>query len=152
MVGFFEKPFHAENWNQKRITTLGAVLTAHNGEKCTDFPAIPQEKRVWNWFCSLQDRFFAEALHKLYTTKTAAQFLERKDHMNVFFQRPAMEGRDVLEYKNVLVVGEQRGDISRANSRGDCFNLPIMYETSSETSRRADLFMHSLSMTMPPSE
>lgn len=63
-----------------------------------------------------------------------------------------MEGRDVLEYKNVLVVGEQRGDISRANSRGDCFNLPIMYETSSETSRRADLFMHSLSMTMPPSE
>ncbi|KAL2887622.1 Protein kinase domain protein [Ceratocystis lukuohia] len=87
---------------------LEGVLTAHDGKKWTAFPKVPDEKLVWDWLRSLEERFLDHAPYKFHTIKTANQFQEPNERMDLFLQRPAAEGSDTLWYKHVLVVGEQR--------------------------------------------
>lgn len=87
---------------------LKGILTAHDGTRWVDFPATPDEKPVWDWFHSMEERFLFDTPYKLHTTKTANQFKERKGQMDLFVQTLATEPDDTFEYKNVLVVGEQK--------------------------------------------
>ncbi|KAL2888597.1 serine/threonine-protein kinase Sgk2 [Ceratocystis lukuohia] len=104
--GFWEKFFNSESWCIKQQEMLEGVLTAHDGKEWTAFPEVPDEKPVWDWLQSLEERFLDHAPYKLNTTRTANQFQERKGQVNLFFQRPAAEGSDKFSYKDVLVVGE----------------------------------------------
>ncbi|PHH89833.1 hypothetical protein CDD83_5159 [Cordyceps sp. RAO-2017] len=83
-------------------------MTAHNGKKWAEFPSTPDEQPVWDWLRSLEERFLADAPHKLHTTRTANQFKERKGQMDLFFQTPAVKANSTFEYKHVLVIGEQK--------------------------------------------
>ncbi|XP_044714508.1 kinase [Hirsutella rhossiliensis] len=83
-------------------------MVAHDGKKWTDFPSTSDEKAVWTWLRALEERFLTDAPHKLYTTRTANQFKERKGQMDLFFQKPARKANSTFTYKDVLVVGEQK--------------------------------------------
>ncbi|KAI8945573.1 hypothetical protein F4801DRAFT_594026 [Xylaria longipes] len=49
-----------------------------------------------DWLHSLEEHFLADAPYKLHTTKTANQFKERKGQMNIFLQKPDIEGSSTL--------------------------------------------------------
>ncbi|KAL2888420.1 Protein kinase domain protein [Ceratocystis lukuohia] len=106
--GFWEKFFDPKRWRREQEAMLEGVLTAHDGKKWTAFPKVPDEKLVWDWLRSLEERFLDYAPYRFHTTKTANQFQEQKGQMDLFLQRPAAEGSDTLWYKNVLVVGQQK--------------------------------------------
>ncbi|KAL2886035.1 Protein kinase domain protein [Ceratocystis lukuohia] len=106
--GFWEKFFDPKRWRREQEAMLEGVLTAHDGKKWTAFPKVRDEKLVWDWLRSLEERFLDHAPYRFHTTKTANQFQEQKGQMDLFLQRPAAEGSDTLWYKNVLVVGEQK--------------------------------------------
>ena len=106
--GFCDKFFDPKTWRREQKAMLRAMMTAHDGETWTEFPSTPDEKPVWDWLWSLEDRFLTDAPHKLHTTRTANQFKERKGQMDIFWQTPATNANDTFEYKQVLVVGEQK--------------------------------------------
>ncbi|KKF93904.1 hypothetical protein CFO_g3736 [Ceratocystis platani] len=106
--GFWEKFFDPKRWRREQEAMLEGVLTAHDGKKWTTFPKVRDEKLVWHWLRSLEERFLDHAPYRFHTTKTANQFQEQKGQMDLFLQRPAAEGSDTLWYKNVLVVGGQK--------------------------------------------
>ncbi|KKF92127.1 Protein kinase domain protein [Ceratocystis platani] len=106
--GFWAKFFDPKSWRREQEAMLEGVLTAHDGKKWTAFPKVPDEKLVWDWLRSLEERFLDQAPYKFHTIKTANQFQEPNERMDLFLQKPAAEGSDTLWYKHVLVVGEQR--------------------------------------------
>ncbi|KKF92067.1 hypothetical protein CFO_g5581 [Ceratocystis platani] len=106
--GFWEKFFDPKRWRREQEAMLEGVLTAHDGKKWTAFPKVPDEKLVWDWLRSLEERFLDHAPYRLHTTKTADQLQERKGHMNHFLRSPAVERSDIFFYKHVLVMGEQK--------------------------------------------
>ncbi|TWU79100.1 hypothetical protein ED733_008727 [Metarhizium rileyi] len=106
--GFFDKFFNPETWRRDQQAMLRAIMAAHNGKTWIEFPSTPDEKPIWNWLCSLEERFLAGAPHKLYTTRTAHQFKERKGQMDVFWQTPATNANNTFEFKDILIVGEQK--------------------------------------------
>ncbi|KAK9444885.1 serine/threonine-protein kinase Sgk2 [Metarhizium brunneum] len=106
--GFCDKFFNPKSWRREQKELLRRMMTAHDGKTWTRFPSNPEEKPVWDWLCSLEERFLTNAPHKLHTTRTANQFKERKGQMDVFWQTPATNANDTFEYKHVLVVGEQK--------------------------------------------
>ncbi|KKF92201.1 hypothetical protein CFO_g5447 [Ceratocystis platani] len=106
--GFWEKFFDPKSWCREQGAMLEGVLTAHDGKKWTAFPKVPDEKPVWDWLRSLEERFLDHAPYKFHTIKTSNQFQEPNEQMDLFLQRPVAEGSDTLWYKHVLVVGEQR--------------------------------------------
>lgn len=61
----------SEHANQKAM--LKGMLSTHNGKTWMEFPSAPDEKLVWDWLRSLEERFLADAPHKLQTTRTANQ-------------------------------------------------------------------------------
>ncbi|KAL7920949.1 serine/threonine-protein kinase Sgk2 [Trichoderma austrokoningii] len=99
--GFWDKYFNIESWRLEQKEMCKGVITAHNGAKWVDFPPIPDEKSVWDWLRSLEERFLTNAPHKLYTTATANQFKERKGQMDIFLQKPTTE-TSTFWYKDVL--------------------------------------------------
>ncbi|KAI1169293.1 serine/threonine-protein kinase Sgk2 [Nemania serpens] len=121
--GFWDKFLNPENWCKKQKEMLKGVMTAHNGERWADFPTITDAKPVWDWFCSLEQRFLADASYKLYTTTTAHQFKERKGQMDIFLQTPTTEASRTFIYKNVLVVGEQKKSYNTGRFKGDLIQL-----------------------------
>ncbi|TWU78453.1 hypothetical protein ED733_008887 [Metarhizium rileyi] len=106
--GFCDKFFNPQSWHRERKAMLRTMMTAHDGKTWIEFPSTPEEKPIWDWLCSLEERFLAEAPYKLHTTRTANQFKERKGQMDLFWQIPAANTDDTFEYKHVLVVGEQK--------------------------------------------
>ncbi|KID96855.1 serine/threonine-protein kinase Sgk2, partial [Metarhizium majus ARSEF 297] len=106
--GFCDKFFHPNSWDKAQKAMLSAMMTAHDTKTWTEFPSTTDERPVWDWLCSLEERFLASAPHKLHTTRTANQFKERKGQMDVFLQTPVTNANDTFEYKHVLVVGEQK--------------------------------------------
>ncbi|KND86475.1 hypothetical protein TOPH_08888 [Tolypocladium ophioglossoides CBS 100239] len=106
--GFWDKFFDPKNWRREQKAMLKGIMVAHNGKKWTDFPSSPDEKPVWDWLRSLEERFLADAPHKLHTTRTANQFKDWKGQMDLFLQTPATKPNDLFQYKHVLVVGEQK--------------------------------------------
>ena len=107
--GFWDRFFNPQGWSREQKAMLKGVAAAHDGRKWTGFPSIPDEQPVWDWLRSLEDRFLTNAPYKLYTTRTATQFKERKGQMDLFFQIPAARANGgAFEYKHVLVVGEQK--------------------------------------------
>ncbi|ODA81340.1 hypothetical protein RJ55_04305 [Drechmeria coniospora] len=102
---------------------LKGVMAVHNGKKWTGFPATPDEKPVWDWPRSLQERAFSNAPYKLHTTKTANQFKERKGQMDLFFQTPATRASATFKYKQVLVVGEQKKSYDTGRFKADLLQL-----------------------------
>ncbi|KAI5862977.1 serine/threonine-protein kinase Sgk2 [Durotheca rogersii] len=106
--GFWDKFLKPERWRKDQKAMLRGVMSAHNGQRWTEFPSTPDEQPVWDWLRSLEERFLADTTYKLHTTKTAAQFKGPKGQMDLFFQIPTPASNNKFEYKNVLVVGEQK--------------------------------------------
>ncbi|ODA78148.1 hypothetical protein RJ55_06752 [Drechmeria coniospora] len=102
---------------------LKGVMAVHDGKKWTDFPATPDVKLVWDWLRSLEGRAFSNAPYKLHTTNTANQFKERKGQMDLFFETPATRANATFEYKQVLVVGEQKKSYDKSRFKADLLQL-----------------------------
>lgn len=102
--GFCDKFFDSKRWRKEQKKMLEGMMTDHDGMKWVDFPSTADEKPVWDWLRSLDERFLADAPHKLHTTRTANQFQERKGQMDLFFQTPAAKASNTFEYKtgNIL--------------------------------------------------
>lgn len=113
------------------------MLSAHNGKTWTEFPSALDEKVVWDWLRSLEERFLADAPRKLHTTTTANQFKERKGQMDLFFQTPAPEANGTFEYKHVLVVGEQKKSHDTGRFKATLLQLARYVRSVFATSRRA---------------
>ncbi|KAI0441995.1 serine/threonine-protein kinase Sgk2 [Xylaria telfairii] len=121
--GFWDKFFDPKSWYKEQNAMLKGILTAHNGNKWTDFPTIPNEKPVWDWLCSLEEHFLDNAPYKLHTTRTANQFKEQKGQMDLFLQKPATKAGSTFLYKNVLVVGMQKKSYNTSKFKADFFQL-----------------------------
>ncbi|KAH7625122.1 hypothetical protein B0T09DRAFT_394257 [Sordaria sp. MPI-SDFR-AT-0083] len=115
--------FDPKDWRNEQKAMLEKIKTAHNGTKWTGFPATPDEKPVWEWLCSLEERFLAGAPNKLHTTASAHQFKEGKDQMDIFFQASTTEAGTLYEYKNILVVGEQKESQEKRRFKADFLQL-----------------------------
>ncbi|KAI1158965.1 hypothetical protein F5B18DRAFT_47246 [Nemania serpens] len=121
--GFRDKFFNTKNWHKGQKEMLEAVMTGYDGNRWTGFPSAPTEQPVWDWLRSLEDCSLRGAPHRLYTTKTAHQFKERKGQMDVFFQTPVPEASGIFEYKHVLVVGEQKSSYDTGRFKADFLQL-----------------------------
>ncbi|KAH8743883.1 serine/threonine-protein kinase Sgk2 [Diaporthe sp. PMI_573] len=117
--GFCDKFFNPQSWRKEQKEMLEALMAEHNGKKWTGFPSIPDERPVWAWLRSLEERALVDAPHKLHTTQTANQFKERKGQMDIFFRIPS----DTFEYKQVLVVGEQKKSYDTSRFKADLLQL-----------------------------
>ncbi|KAI0798918.1 serine/threonine-protein kinase Sgk2 [Xylaria sp. FL0064] len=111
------------SWDKRPKEILKGVMAEHDGNRWKGFPSVPAEPLVWDWLRSLEDRTLNGAPHKLYTTKTAYQFKERKGRMDLFFQTPAPEASGIFEYKHVLVVAEQKLSYDTGRFKADFFQL-----------------------------
>jgi hypothetical protein len=120
--GFCDRFFDSKNWGKQQQDMLKGVMAEHNGTKWKDFPSIPDEKLVWDWLRSLEERAFPDAPHKLHTTTTANQFNQQKGQMDIFFQTPATKA-GAFEYKHILVVGEQKKSYDKGRFKADLLQL-----------------------------
>ncbi|ODA77176.1 hypothetical protein RJ55_06803 [Drechmeria coniospora] len=102
---------------------LKGVMALHDGKEWKEFPATPDEKSVWDWLRSLEESGLANAPYKLHSTKTANQFKERKDQMDIFFQVPATCATTAFECKHVRVVGEQKKSYDKGRFKADLLQL-----------------------------
>ncbi|KKF92044.1 hypothetical protein CFO_g5604 [Ceratocystis platani] len=121
--GFWEKFFDPKRWRREQEAMFEGVLTAHDGKKWTGFPKVPDEKLVWDWLRSLEERFLDHAPYRFHTTKTADQLQERKGHMNLFLRSPAVERSNTFFYKHVLVMGEQKKFYDTSRFKADFLQL-----------------------------
>ncbi|KAK0724033.1 serine/threonine-protein kinase Sgk2 [Apiosordaria backusii] len=121
--GFWDRFFDIKSWRKEQNAMFNGLLIAHDGRRWTDFPTIPDEKPVWDWIRSLQERFLDDAPFKFHTTNTAAEFKERKGQMDLFLQKPVTEPGNKLLYKNVLVVGEQKKSYDTGRFKADLLQL-----------------------------
>ncbi|KAM4063600.1 kinase [Hirsutella rhossiliensis] len=121
--GFCDKFFDSKSWRKEQKNMLKRMMAAHDGKEWTDFPSNPDENPVWAWLCALEERFLIDAPHKLYTTRTANQFKERKGQMDLFFQMPDREANSTFTYKDVLVVGEQKKSYDTSRFKADILQL-----------------------------
>ncbi|KAL6909160.1 hypothetical protein GGI43DRAFT_394714 [Trichoderma evansii] len=99
------------------------LIAAHDGKKWMSFPATPDEKPVWEWLRSLEERFLVDAPYKLHTTATTNQFKERKGQMDLFLQKPTAEASSTFWYKDVLVVGKQKKSYVKGRFKADLLQL-----------------------------
>ncbi|KAI1422804.1 serine/threonine-protein kinase Sgk2 [Xylaria sp. FL1777] len=123
---FWDKFFEPKSWRKEQEEMLKGIMTEHDGKKWTDFPTTPDEQPVWDWLCSLEKRFLANAPYKLYTTKTANQFKEQKGQMDLFLQKKktlATEASSEFLYKDVLVIGEQKKSYNTSRFKADLLQL-----------------------------
>lgn len=105
--GFWDKFFVPARWRDEQRVMLRSMMTTHDGHRWLDFPSIANERPVWDWFRSLEERFLAGAPHRLHTIPAADQFKDRKGQMDLFFKRSTEEEESgAFAYKHVLVVGE----------------------------------------------
>ncbi|KAK7398244.1 hypothetical protein QQX98_012379 [Neonectria punicea] len=121
--GFMDKFFSPEDWGNEQKAMLKGIMLAHNGKRWSDFPVTPDEKPVWDWFRSLEDRFLSDAPHKLHTTRTANQFKERKGQMDLFFQMAAKKASSTPKYKDVLIIGEHKKSYDKSRFKEDFLQL-----------------------------
>lgn len=119
--GFCDKFFNPKRWHKEQKAMLEMMMTEHDGKRWTGFPNIPDEKPVWAWLRSLEERALADAPHKLHTTQTAHQFKERKGQMDIFFQIPKVSGK--FEHKDILVVGKQKKSYDSSRFKADLLQL-----------------------------
>ncbi|KHO00997.1 serine/threonine-protein kinase Sgk2 [Metarhizium album ARSEF 1941] len=111
--GFWDKFFCTKSWSEEKKQMLEKTMAAYNGKKWKHFPTSPDEKHVWAWLQSLEASCLTGAQNKLYTTRTANQFKERKGQMDLFFRRPTGKDNSTFTYKDVLIVGEQKKSIGK---------------------------------------
>ncbi|KAK2603987.1 hypothetical protein QQS21_003823 [Conoideocrella luteorostrata] len=123
--GFHDKFFNPKNWSKEAEASRKKIMTAHDGKRWTGFPTVTDEKLVWDWLRSLEECALANAPYKLHTTKTANQFKERKGQMDLFFQPAAAKASNIVEYeyKNVLVIGEQKKSYDSGRFKSDFLQL-----------------------------
>ncbi|KAG6269987.1 hypothetical protein E4U47_003870 [Claviceps purpurea] len=106
--GFWDKFFDPTSWRKEQNAMLERILTAHDGEKWTNFPTDPDDEPVWDWLRSLEEAFLEDAPNKFHTTSIASQVKKRKGQMNLFLRKPTDKATDAFLYKHVLVVGVQK--------------------------------------------
>ncbi|KAI9801986.1 MAG: hypothetical protein M1825_003042 [Sarcosagium campestre] len=123
VVCFWEKFFDPKSWRREQQVMLERVLTAHDGYMWMGFPRVPDEKPVWEWIRSLEDRFLKDVTYKFHTTKTANQFKEPIGQMDFFLQRPVAEGTRTFWWKDVVVVGEQKNSYAKSRFKADFLQL-----------------------------
>ncbi|KAL2889205.1 serine/threonine-protein kinase Sgk2 [Ceratocystis lukuohia] len=82
--GLWEKFFDPKRWRREQEAMLEGVLTAHDGKKWTTFPKVRDEKLVWDWLRSLEERFLDHAPYRF-----KADFLQLMCHVQgVFTDQP----------------------------------------------------------------
>ena len=145
--GFWDKFFDPGScsWSEEQKAALEGILTAYNGEKWVGFPPVPDEKPVWNWLRSLEERFLKGAPYKLHTTTTATQFTERKGQMDIFLQLAAIDASDAFSYSHVLVVGEQKKSQRTNRFKADFLQL-ARYVRSVFAEQPTRRFIHAFSL------
>ncbi|KJZ70169.1 hypothetical protein HIM_10429 [Hirsutella minnesotensis 3608] len=121
--GFWDKFFDSKRWRNDQRAMLRALMTAHDGTRWTDFPNPSHEQPVWEWLRTLERDYLVDARQKLYTTKTANQFEERKGQMDLFFQQATNKDDKTFRYKDVLVVGEQKKSHETGRFKADLLQL-----------------------------
>ncbi|KJZ68955.1 hypothetical protein HIM_11652 [Hirsutella minnesotensis 3608] len=121
--GFWGKFFDSELWRKEQKAMLKDIMGTHDGKRWTAFPRSTDEKQVWDWIRSLEERFLSGARHRLHTTKTANQFKDRKGQMDLFFQASQKHAADAFWYKNVLVVGEQKKSHDTSRFKADLLQV-----------------------------
>ncbi|GKU11172.1 unnamed protein product [Fusarium langsethiae] len=145
VAGFMDKFFSPKGWHKEQRAMLRGIMTAHNGKRWSDFPVTADEKPVWDWFRSLEDRFLSDAPHKLHTTRTANQFKERKGQMDLFFQIPAKKVGSTPTYKDVLVIGEHKKSYDKSRFKEDFLQL-TRYVRSVFTDQPTRRYVHAFSL------
>ncbi|ODA84209.1 hypothetical protein RJ55_02727 [Drechmeria coniospora] len=121
--GFCDKYFDTKTWCKQQEKMLKGMMEMHNGKKWTEFPASPDEKPVWDWLRLVEERNLANAPYKLQTTKTANQFKKQKGRMDLFFRITSKGASATFEYKQVLVVGEQKKSYNEGRLKADLLHL-----------------------------
>ncbi|KAL7894913.1 serine/threonine-protein kinase Sgk2 [Trichoderma sp. SZMC 28014] len=141
--GFWDKFFNPKSKEQTAM--LKGMLTAHDGKRWTDFPTISDEKSVWEWLRSLEERFLDPAPYKLHTNKTANKFNEQKGQMKIFLQKPATIASGTFFYKDVVVIGEQKKSYDTSSFKADLLQL-ARYARSVFTDQPTRRFVHAFSL------
>ncbi|KAG5980339.1 hypothetical protein E4U55_004128 [Claviceps digitariae] len=143
--GFWDKFFNSKYERKEQEAMRKGILTTHDGNRWTDFPRIPDEKPVWDWLCSLEERFLVNAPYKFYTTRTANQFKERKGQMDLFLQRLTAEDSNTFWYKNVLVIGQHKKSYGIGMFKADFLQL-TRYVRSVFADQPTRRFVHAFSL------
>lgn len=146
--GFWNKFFNPDIWQDGPKQMLHRIMAEQDRDgKWKGFPAIPDEKPVWHWLCSLEERCLTGAANKLYTTKTAFDSKEQKGRMELFFQPHAVlaESSDVSNYNTVLIVGEQKRLLDSDRFEADFLQLTRLVRNvfAAQPTRR---FIHAFSL------
>ncbi|KAI0437719.1 serine/threonine-protein kinase Sgk2 [Xylaria telfairii] len=121
--GFCDKFFNTKSWRKTQKEMLGSVMAEYVGNRWKSYPTRPTAGPVWDWLCSLEDRALKDTPYKLYTTKTAYEFKERRDQMDLFFQAPAAKESGKFEYKHALVVRKQKSSYVTGQFKADFLQL-----------------------------
>ncbi|KAG6262870.1 hypothetical protein E4U49_002779 [Claviceps purpurea] len=121
--GFWDKFFDPTSWHQEQNAMLERILTAHDGEKWTNFPTDLDDESVWDWLRSLEEEFLEDAPNKFHTTSIARQVKKRKGQMNLFLRKPTAKATDAFLYKHVLVVGVQKDAYKKCMMQRNLFRL-----------------------------
>lgn len=143
--GFWDKFLDPRSWRKEQNAMLKGILTAYDGKRWTSFPSVPDEKPVWDWLRSLEERFLDGAPYKFHTTRTINQFKGRKGQMDLFLQRPSAEASDTFLYKHVLVVGEQKKSYDTSRFKADFLQL-TRYVRSVFADQPTRRFAHAFSL------
>ncbi|KAI1271423.1 serine/threonine-protein kinase Sgk2 [Xylaria sp. FL0933] len=142
--GFWDKYFNPERWQQNQKYMLDQILAA-KGEHTWEFPPTSDQNAVLNWLRQLETRFLAGALNRLYTTKTAYEFKERKGQVDIFFQSAARTASEPFEFKHVLIVGELKKSNDPSRFKADFLQLTRLVRSvfADQPTRR---FVHAFSL------
>lgn len=120
--GFWNKFFNSDIWQGSQKQIFDCFMKELDDEgKWKNFPDVLDQKSVWNWLRSLEDRCLTDAPNKLYMTPNGRPFEETKGQMAILFQ-PRVSGQ-AFEYKNVLVVGEQTSTDRESDFKPDFLQL-----------------------------
>ncbi|KAG6194888.1 hypothetical protein E4U10_002481 [Claviceps purpurea] len=143
--GFWDKFFEPKSWRKEQNAMLERILTAHDGEKWTNFPTDPDDEPVWDWLRSLEEEFLGDASNKLHTTSIASQVKKRKGQMNLFLRKPTAKATDAFFYKHVLVVGVQKDAYKKCMMQTNLLRLArhVRGVFSDQPTRR---FVHAFSL------
>ncbi|KAK0709610.1 hypothetical protein B0T26DRAFT_814228 [Lasiosphaeria miniovina] len=87
--GFWDKFLNPQRWREDQNTMLRGVMSAHDGKKWTGFPSTPDERLVWDWFRSLEERFLVGEQKTYDTGRFKATLLQLTRHVRgVFIDQP----------------------------------------------------------------
>ena len=109
--GFFEKYFDGLDWTERTKDIYHALKNRHVDGKWTDFPDVPVQDAVLEWFFGLQSEFLSDA-KGFYCTSESSKDLtgaEARRQLDLFIKpQDVKKANAVHNWKDVNVIGELR--------------------------------------------